>query len=208
MKRVLSLIACAAMLYACACGGEKKPAPTEETKSLPASSLVLKGKHAKMFKLGEDDYKVSLVQTNDGWQVRVKMTLALAMPYNKLKDYKNYEQEITCIYGRLLNSSEVEIESLNMDDVDELECLPQDDIDDVAKISGHTWDYLRYSYETAKEIFDKTVAVEISGLELNKKDKGSSASSLFDSETNDAINDVKGLIEAEGELLEALTGIL
>ena len=208
MKRVISLIACVAMLYACACGGGKKPVPTEETKSLPASSLVLKGKHAKMFKPGEDDYKVGLVQTNDGWQVRVKMTLALAMTCNQLKDYKNYEQEITGIYGRLLNSSEVEIESLNMDDVDELECLPEDDIDDDAEISGHTWDYLHYSYEKAKEIFDKTVAVEISGLELNKKGKGSSSSSLFDSETKDDLNDVKGLIEAEGELLEALTGLL
>ena len=96
-----------------------------------------------------------------------------------------------------------------MDDIYELECLPEDEVGDDAEISCHTWDFNHFSYETAKNIFDKTVAVEISGLELEKKEKGKSgAASLFDGDTKEAIDDVKDIVEAEGELLKALTGIL
>ena len=65
MKKLLLLFACVAVL--CACGGsssqtEEKSKPAEETKKLPASSLILKGKHAKLFKLAGADYKVNLVK--------------------------------------------------------------------------------------------------------------------------------------------------
>ena len=53
MKKILFLTACIALL--CACGGSS-PKPTEESKTLPASSLILKGKHAKLFKLSAGSY--------------------------------------------------------------------------------------------------------------------------------------------------------
>ena len=55
MKKLLVLIVCAVML--CACGGSK-PQSKEESKTLPASSVVLKGKHAKLFKVAGNSYTI------------------------------------------------------------------------------------------------------------------------------------------------------
>ena len=64
------------------------------------------------------------------------------------------------------------------------------------------------SYETAKEIFDKTVAVEISGLELKplKKESIKSATeSLYDDQD---MQDLKDAAETAGKLLEAEKSLL
>lgn len=195
---------CAVVL--CACGGSSKPQPTEESKTLPASSLVMKGKHAKLFRLAEDTYKVSLVKANDGWQVMVKMRLVNTSTYEQVKDKKNYEPRLSSVYGKLLNSSDVEIETLDLD-TEDFRNLIAEDVDEQASVSGHTYSYHHFSYETAKDMYDKTVAVELSGIELEKAQNGSrkNASSILDDED---LQDVKDAAETAGKLLEAEKNLL
>ena len=211
MKKMIVFIACAAML--CACGGsnsqsagDSKSQPTEEFKKLPASSLVLKGKHAKLFKLAEDTYAVNLVKTDDSWQVRVKMKMTTQTPFNQIKDSKNYEREIKGPYGQLLNSSEVELESLDMSDGDLDMLLQEDEEETEIALTGRTWSYKHMDYTTAKELFDKTVSVEISGLELEPAEKKSSK--MIDDDTQETLDDMKDILEAEGEMINALKGLL
>ena len=200
MKKMLVMIACVGLL--CACGGSSKPQPTEETKTLPASNLVMKGKHAKLFKLGRDDYQVQLVETNNGWQVRVKMTITHQTDFDQIKDHQNYACELKSVYGVLLNSSDVEVERLEMNESDWNELL-QEEVGEENVITGKTWDYNHFDYSTAKAIFDKTVGVQITGIELKPVEKGKS-SKLIDGETKEAIDDMKDILEAEGEMLNAL----
>ncbi len=203
MRKMIVLLACAAVI--CACGGSS-PKPTEESKSLPASSLVLKGKHAKLFKLADDSYSVHLVKAGDNdWQVRVKMTIANQTPFNQIRDYKNYERDLVGPFGVLLNSSDVELESLDMNGGDWEDLIQEDDEQAQATISAKTWSYKKLGYESAKELFDKTVAVQISGIELKPVTK--KANKLIDDETQDAIDDMKELLETEGEMLNALKGL-
>ena len=207
MKKFLLIVACVSLL--CACGGSS-PKPTEESKSLPASSLILKGKHAKLFKLAGDTYNVNLVKVNDSWQVRVKMTIATNTPFENIKNSENFERELKGPYGKLLNSHDVELESLEMNDSD-WEALLQEDEESELAVSGNTWAYKNLEYERAKEIFDNTVAVEISGLELEplkKESLKSAAQSIMDDEDvqdlKDAAETAGKLLEAEKELLNAL----
>ena len=193
---------CAVVL--CACGGSSKPQPTEESKTLAASSLVLKGKHAKLFRLADDSYKVSLVNTNDGWQVLVKMTLANNSTYEQIKDKKNYEPELTSVYGKLLSSSDAEVETLDMD-TEDFKNLIAEEVDEQAVVSGHTYSYHHFSYENAKALYDKTEAVELSGIELEKVKKEGKKSSIFD---DDDLQDVKDAAETASKLLEAEKGLL
>lgn len=202
------MIVCAVSL--CACGGSSKPKPTEESKNLPASSLVMKGKHAKLFKLADDTYKVSLVNANDGWQVMVKMTLANKSTFEQVKDKNNYAPELTSVYGKLLSSSDVEIESLDLD-TEDFENLIAEEVDEQAVVSGHTYSYHHFSYEDAKAMYDKTAAVELSGIELEKAKKESKKSSILDDEdlqdVKDAAETASKLLEAEKGLLDALGGL-
>lgn len=211
MKKLLLLFACVAVL--CACGGsssqsEEKSKPAEESKTLPASSLILKGKHAKLFKLAGPDYKVNLVKAADDWQVRVKMTIATNTPFNKIKDYTKYEREISGPYAKLLNSSDVELENLDMNGSD-WDTLLQEDEEAEVTVSGKTYEYKRMSYEAAKELFDNTVAVEISGLELEQAKEPSATQSLLGDDEDlqdlkDATESAAKLLEAEKELMKAL----
>ena len=211
MKKLLLLFACVAVL--CACGGsssqsEEKSKPAEESKTLPASSLILKGKHAKLFKLAGPDYKVSLVKAADDWQVRVKMTIATNTPFNKIKDYTKYEREISGPYAKLLNSSDVELENLDMNGSD-WDTLLQEDEESEVTVSGKTYEYKHMSYEAAKDLFDNTVAVEIFGLELEQAKTPSATQSILGDDEDlqdlkDATESAAKLLEAEKELMKAL----
>ena len=175
MKKILLLFACVSILYAC---GGSSPKPTEESKTLPASSLIFKGKHAKLFKPVGDTFNVNLVKVNDSWQVRIKMIIATNTPFEKIKNSSNFERELKGPYGKLLNSSDVELESLEMNSSD-WETLIQEDEESEITVSGKTWSYKHMSYEAAKEIFDSTVAVEISGLELEQAKTPSATQSIL-----------------------------
>lgn len=202
MKKLLFMIVCAVTL--CACGGSK-PQPKEESKTLPVSSVVLKGKHAKLFKVAGESYSVNLVKAEEEWQVRVKMTIANQTPFEQIKGYQNYERELQGVCGELLNSNDVELESLDMNDED-WENLLQEDEPTETTVSGKTWNYQHLEYEAAKELFDKIAGVKISGLELVQAKK-SNSSKLIDDETKETIDDMKEILEAEGEMLNALKGL-
>ena len=135
------------------------------------------------------------------------MTIATNTPINQIKDYMKYERKITGPYAKLLNSSDVELESLEMSSSD-WETLIQEDEETEVTVSGKTWEYKHLSYETAKELFDNTVAVEISGLELQQVKENSAAQFLSDDDDlkdlKDAAETADKLLEAEKELMKAL----
>lgn len=211
MKNYILLIFCSLLVCACSCSesSSKKKSrvtPQEESKTLSASTISLKGKHAALFKVAGDTYKLNLVNTKDGWEVRAKITLANKSSYDNIKDKDKYEQELTNISGVLINGSDVEIESLDIDE-DDLEALMLEDLGDEATITCKTYGYHHFSYEEAKSIYDKTVGLLLSGIELKQIAKGRKSSTI-DDDLSETIDDVKVIVEAEGELLKALGGML
>jgi len=137
----------------------------------------------------------------------VKMTLANNSTYEQVKDKKNYEPELTNVYGKLLNSSDVEIETLDMD-TEDFENLIAEDMDEQAIVSGHTYNYHHFSYEVAKAMYDKTVSVELSGIELEKARKENDKSSVSSILDDDDLQDVKDAAETAGKILEAEKNLL
>lgn len=209
MKKFLLMIACATLM--CACGGKTSSSqqPTDEAKSLDASTLTMRGKHANLFKVSTDTYKVMLVQANDGWQVRIKVPLTLKTEFKQLKDYKKYERELSSVYGNLLNISEVELESLDLDE-SEWDVLLQEGAETETSITGKTWSYKSYSYADAKSIYDRVAAVELTGIELKEAEETTSSSIFEDEDLEDvkaATEDMLEILEAEAELLNALGGL-
>ena len=209
MKKFLLMIACASLM--CACGGKTSSSqqPTDEAKSLDASTLTMRGKHANLFKVAADTYKVMLVQTNDGWQVRIKVPLSLKTEFKQLKDYKKYERELSSVYGNLLNVSEVELESLDLDE-SEWDVLLQEGSETETSITGQTWSYKSYSYADAKSIYDRVAAVELTGIELEEAEETTSSSIFEDEDLEDvkaATEDMMEILEAEAELINALGGL-
>jgi hypothetical protein len=63
-------------------------------------------------------------------------------------------------------------------------------------------------YERAKEIFDNTVAVEISGLELEPLKKESLKSATQSIMEDEDIQEIKDAAETAGKLLEAEKDLL
>ena len=210
MKKFLLMIACATLM--CACGGKTSSSqqPTDETKSLDASTLTMRGKHANLFKVAADTYKVMLVQTNDGWQVRIKVPLTLKTEFKQLKDYKKYEREVSSVYGDLLNVSEVELESLDLDE-SEWDVLLQEGAETETFITGQTWSYKNFSYEYAKSVYDKVTAVALTDIELEEAEEEEITSSIFEDEdlkeVKEATEDMMEILEAEAELINALGGL-
>lgn len=209
MKKFLLMIACASLM--CACGGKTSSSqqPTDEAKSLDASTLTMRGKHANLFKMSADTYKVMLVQANDGWQVRIKVPLSLKTEFKQLKDYKKYERELSSVYGNLLNVSEVELESLDLDE-SEWDVLLQEGGETETSITGQTWSYKSYSYADAKSIYDRVAAVELTGIELEEAEETTSSSIFEDEDLEDvkaATEDMMEILEAEAELINALGGL-
>lgn len=210
MKKFLLMIACATLMWACGGKTSSSQQPTDETKSLDASTLTMRGKHANLFKVAADTYKVMLVQTNDGWQVRIKVPLTLKTEFKQLKDYKKYERELSSVYGNLLNTSEVELESLDLDE-SEWDVLLQESAETETSITGQTWSYKGFSYEYAKSIYDKVAGVELTGIELEEAEEEEITSSIFEDEdlkeVKKATEDMMEILEAEAELINALGGL-
>jgi hypothetical protein len=119
-----------------------------------------------------------------------------------------YEREISGPYAKLLNSSDVELENLDMNG-SEWDTLLQEDEEAEVTVSGKTYEYKYMSYEAAKELFDNTVAVEISGLELEQAKTPSATQSILGDDEDlqdlkDATESATKLLEAEKELMKAL----
>ena len=92
-------------------------------------------------------------------------------------------------------------------DESEWDVLLQESAETETSITGKTWSYKSYSYEDAKSIYDRVAAVELTGIELEEAEETTS-SSLFDEETEQALDDAMELLEAEAELLNDLGGLL
>lgn len=196
MKKILLLIACIATLCAC---GSSQPKEQEESKMLDASTIVLKGKHANMFCVA-NPYRVSLVKTDDAWQVRAKVTIKNKKTYNQLADKNKYECEMSGIYGNLLSSNDVELSSLNVPSED-WDMLLAEDVNAQQDIAMKTYNYEHYPYEKAKEIYDKVAAIQLSGIELQEAENDSF---LSDEDVQDVMEDVQKLLETEGQMINAL----
>lgn len=196
MKKILLLIACIATLCAC---GSSQPKEQEESKMLDASTIVLKGKHANMFCVA-NPYRVSLVKTDDAWQVRAKVTIKNKKTYNQLADKNKYECEMSGIYGNLLSSNDVELSSLNVPSED-WDMLLAEDVNAQQDIAMKTYNYEHYPYEKAKEIYDKVAAIQLSGIELQEAENDSF---LSDEDVQDVMEDVQKILETEGQMINAL----
>lgn len=204
MKKLLLFFMCASMLYAC--GGKPESQPTEESKNLASSSVVLKGKHANLFKVDGDDCKVSLVQVGGDWQVRVKLTIANNKSYHQLSNKAKYQPEVANVRGQLLNAGDVELASLEVS-TEEWNMLLAEDVDGQMEITLKTYAYQHYTYDQAKAMYDKVAGVELTNIELEKAKSGSDES-LFDDETQKAIKDVQQILEVEGQMLDALQQLM
>lgn len=208
MKKFLLLLMCVSML--CACGGEQQSQeqPQEESKSIPASSVVLKGKHANLFMVSGDSCKINLVKVGEDWQVRVKMTIANKKSFNQLSDKSKYERELSSIYGKLLNSSDVELASLDIS-TEDWDMLVAEEVDAQQDMMMKTYDYEHRSYANAKDIYDKVTGIVLNNIELKGAEKKSKPSqSLFDDDAKQAVEEVQDILEMEGEMLNALQGLL
>lgn len=166
---------------------------------LDASTIVLKGKHANMFCVA-NPYRVSLVKTDDAWQVRAKVTIKNKKTYNQLADKNKYECEMSGIYGNLLSSNDVELSSLNVPSED-WDMLLAEDVNAQQDIAMKTYNYEHYPYEKAKEIYDKVAAIQLSGIELQEAENDSF---LSDEDVQDVMEDVQKLLETEGQMINAL----
>ncbi|MGN0033196.1 MAG: hypothetical protein ACI358_05410 [Candidatus Limimorpha sp.] len=209
MRKFLLLCVCVSLFCACGSNGqssqeESKNQQQEEVKTIPASSVMLKGKHAILFKVSGDSCKVSLVKVDGYWQVRVKMTIANKKSYNQLSDKSKYERNLSGINGKLLNASEVELSSLDVSS-EEWNMLLEEGIDAQQDITIKTYSFERYSYARAKEIFDNVVGVELRGIELREaENRSNNNESLFDDETWETVEDMQMLLEAESEMFDVL----
>ena len=128
--------------------------------------------------------------------------MAINTPFEEIKNSRSFERELKGPYGKLLNSSDVELESLEMNSSD-WETLIQEDEEAELAVSGNTWSYKNMGYERAKEIFDNTVAVEISGLELEPLKKESLQSATESIMDDEEVQDLKDAAETAGKLLDA-----
>ena len=136
--------------------------------------------------------------------------LTLKTEFKQLKDYKKYERELSSGYGNLLNVSEVELESLDLDE-SEWDVLLQEGAETETSITGQTWSYKSYSYADAKSIYDRVAAVELTGIELEEAEETTSSSIFEDEDLEDvkaATEDMMEILEAEAELINALGGLL
>lgn len=203
MKKMLLLFACIAMLYAC---GSSKPKEQEESKMLEASTIVLKGRHANMFCV-TNPYCVSLVKTDDGWQVRAKVTIKNKKTYNQLADKNKYECELMNMDGNLLSSNDVELAELDIPSED-WDMLLTEDVDAQQEIAMKTYSYKHYPYEKAKEIYDKVAAIELSSIELIEAPDNDYMSEDIFEDSREAMEDVQKLLETEGKMLNALQQML
>lgn len=204
MKKVLFILMSTIVLCSCGSSGSKSQSqPQEESKNLSATSLVLQGKHAKLFQSAEDSYQVKLVQTDEGWEVRAKVIMKRKNAYEQLDNYAKYEKELSSLDGKFLNDNDVEIADCSVDR-EPLNMLLQDHELEQATLKPQTWSYKHLSYEDAKAIYDKVAYLELTDIELEESDYSDVSGDIFDDDTKETLETATELLKAEGELLNTL----
>lgn len=205
------MITCAVFL--CACGGSSdkstssanKKTPQNESREMPASTLKLKGSHASLFKV-EKPYLLRLVQTPDnGWEVRIKATLAKVREI----DTNRYQKKIDCCPDMAyMNEFDVEVQKgqLSCDYFDTL-CDKAVGEPEELILKPFLWNPI--SYETAKKIYDAITYVIITDMELAELEPEDILKSGYQSPfDDDDIRDLKDAAETASKILEAEKNLL
>lgn len=200
------------------CGNDtdKKQETTQhqnESRKIEASSIKLKGPHASWFKV-EDPVQISLVKTTDkGWEVRAKITFIKT----KEIDTKKYQAQLQCCqYIDFIDDFDVELISGQYSE-EEFNTLHAKAVGESETITLKPFQWDGMSYEKAKNIYDKLCGVVINGIEFEKVEESttttstSTSTSIFEDddlkEVKQAADDMKEILEAEAELINALGGL-
>lgn len=213
---IVAAIIVISIAFTCGNDTDKKQETTQhqnESRKIEASSIKLKGTHASWFKV-EDPVQISLVKTTDkGWEVRAKITFIKT----KEIDTKKYQAQLQCCqYIDFIDDFDVELISGQYSE-EEFNTLHAKAVGESETITLKPFQWDGMSYEKAKNIYDKLCGVVINGIEFEKVEESttttstSTSTSIFEDddlkEVKQAADDMKEILEAEAELINALGGL-
>ena len=215
-KWILGIVAAIIVIsIASTCGNDtdKKQENTQhqnESRKIEASSIKLKGTHASWFKV-EDPVQISLVKTTDkGWEVRAKITFIKT----KEIDTKKYQAQLQCCQNiDFIDDFDVELIT-GQYSYEEFNTLHAKQVGESETITLKPFQWEGMSYENAKNIYDKLCGVVINGIEFETVEESTTptSTSIFEDEdlkeVKKAADDMKEILEAEAELINALGGLL
>lgn len=210
---IVAAIIAISIISTCGNNTDKKQETTQhqnESRKIDAASLKLKGTHASWFNV-EDSLQISLVETTDkGWEVRAKITFIKT----KEIDTKKYQAQLQCCQDiDFTDDFDVELIS-GQYSYEEFNTLHAKSVGESETITLKPFQWEGMSYEKAKNIYDKLCGVVINGIEFEKAEESTSSTStsIFEDEeleeVKKAADDMKEILEAEAELINALGGVL
>ena len=210
---IVAAIIAISIISTCGNNTDKKQETTQhqnESRKIDAASLKLKGTHASWFNV-EDSLQISLVETTDkGWEVRAKITFIKT----KEIDTKKYQAQLQCCQDiDFTDDFDVELIS-GQYSYEEFNTLHAKSVGESETITLKPFQWEGMSYEKAKNIYDKLCGVVINGIEFEKAEESASSTStsIFEDEeleeVKKAADDMKEILEAEAELINALGGVL
>ena len=210
---IVAAIIAISIISTCGNNTDKKQETTQhqnESRKIDAASLKLKGTHASWFNV-EDSLQISLVETTDkGWEVRAKITFIKT----KEIDTKKYQAQLQCCQDiDFTDDFDVELIS-GQYSYEEFNTLHAKSVGESETITLKPFQWEGMSYEKAKNIYDKLCGVVINGIEFEKAEESTSSTStsIFEDEeleeVKKAADDMKEILEAEAELINALGGLL
>lgn len=210
---IVAAIIAISIISTCGNNTDKKQETTQhqnESRKIDAASLKLKGTHASWFNV-EDSLQISLVETTDkGWEVRAKITFIKT----KEIDTKKYQAQLQCCQDiDFTDDFDVELIS-GQYSYEEFNTLHAKSVGESETITLKPFQWEGMSYEKAKNIYDKLCGVVINGIEFEKAEESTSSTStsIFEDEeleeVKKAADDMKEILEAEAELINALSGVL
>lgn len=210
---IVAAIIAISIISTCGNNTDKKQETTQhqnESRKIDAASLKLKGTHASWFNV-EDSLQISLVETTDkGWEVRAKITFIKT----KEIDTKKYQAQLQCCQD-IYFTDDFDVELISGQySYEEFNTLHAKSVGESETITLKPFQWEGMSYEKAKNIYDKLCGVVINGIEFEKAEESTSSTptSIFEDEeleeVKKAADDMKEILEAEAELINALGGVL
>jgi hypothetical protein len=210
---IVAAIIAISIISTCGNNTDKKQETTQHqnaSRKIDAASLKLKGTHASWFNV-EDSLQISLVETTDkGWEVRAKITFIKT----KEIDTKKYQAQLQCCQD-IYFTDDFDVELISGQySYEEFNTLHAKSVGESETITLKPFQWEGMSYEKAKNIYDKLCGVVINGIEFEKAEESTSSTStsIFEDEeleeVKKAADDMKEILEAEAELINALGGVL
>jgi hypothetical protein len=210
---IVAAIIAISIISTCGNNTDKKQETTQhqnESRKIDAASLKLKGTHASWFNV-EDSLQISLVETTDkGWEVRAKITFIKT----KEIDTKKYQAQLQCCQD-IYFTDDFDVELISGQySYEEFNTLHAKSVGESETITLKPFQWEGMSYEKAKNIYDKLCGVVINGIEFEKAEESTSSTStsIFEDEELEEVkkadDDMKKILEAEAELINALGGVL